>query len=165
MQQTGEKKKREVKRYHCSNPNCKSVFSRPKKIIYYVCPTCQTLIEITAVKGQTVKAEEHVPIKESARRKKGESKEVEKPKQVQNQEPKPIEMAPTEQPSISEEEENTPSDSGCKHYFGYLSHRQKGEGIPNTCLDCPKSLDCMLSDYYKSKEPVEEIKKWYPAKA
>ena len=30
-------------RFHCSNPNCHKVFSKPKIIKYYVCPTCQTL--------------------------------------------------------------------------------------------------------------------------
>ncbi len=33
-------------RYCCPNPNCNRVFSRPKIIRYYVCPSCQSLINI-----------------------------------------------------------------------------------------------------------------------
>ena len=54
----------------------------------------------------------------------------------------------------------TPS-SGCQYGFGYLRQREKGEGIPDTCIECSKSLDCMLSEYYKKEESVKEIKKWY----
>jgi hypothetical protein len=38
------------------------------------------------------------------------------------------------------------------------------EGIPETCVECNKSLDCMLSEYYKSENTVAEIKKWYHPK-
>jgi multidrug efflux pump subunit AcrA (membrane-fusion protein) len=61
-------------------------------------------------------------------------------------------------------EEENQSNSGCKYYFGYLCEREKGEVIPSACLECPKSLDCMLTRY-RSKESVAEIKKWYPVKA
>ncbi len=64
---------------------------------------------------------------------------------------------------VKEDEEKVQSDSECKYYFGYLCERGKGEEIPVTCLECPKSLDCMLNNY-KSKESVAEIKKWYPIK-
>lgn len=53
------------------------------------------------------------------------------------------------------------SQSVCQYGFGYLSQREKGEGIPDTCIECPKSLSCMLSEYYKTQESVKEIKKWY----
>jgi multidrug efflux pump subunit AcrA (membrane-fusion protein) len=92
-----------------------------------------------------------------------ERKETEKRQEVKSKAPKPIERSQTEQPAANAEEVNQPSDSGCKHYFGYLGQRDKGEEIPAACLECPKSLDCMLHDY-KSKESVAEIKKWYPAK-
>ena len=51
--------------------------------------------------------------------------------------------------------------SGCQYGFGYLSQREKGETIPGTCVECAKSLECMLSQYYKAGESVKEIKKWY----
>jgi hypothetical protein len=91
--------------------------------------------------------------------------EPEKRQQVKNKAAKPIELTQTEKLAASAEEINRSSDSGCRYYFGYLGQRAKGEEIPGICLECPKSLDCMLSDYYKSKESVAEIKKWYPAKA
>jgi len=34
-------------KHSCSNPNCGKIFSRPKVIKYYVCPSCQTLIDIS----------------------------------------------------------------------------------------------------------------------
>ena len=42
MPQTEEKNKHQVESYRCLNPNCESVFSRPKIIKYNVCPKCQT---------------------------------------------------------------------------------------------------------------------------
>ena len=115
---------------------------------------------MTTTMGQPIMKEEYVQAEETATR-----KEVKKQKQVKRQKTKPIETASTRHLTKSEGKVDTPSDSRCKHYFGYLGHRDKGEGIPDACLECPKSLDCMLSDYYRSKETVEEIKKWYPAKA
>jgi hypothetical protein len=49
----------------------------------------------------------------------------------------------------------------CQYVFSYLSQREKGEGIPDSCIECPDSLDCMLSQYYKKDKNVKEIKKWY----
>ena len=115
---------------------------------------------MTATKGGTVKKEEQVPTEKSIKVKKPERKEVEKTKKVRNPETRPLEMAPTEQSALSEDATKPP---GCKHNFGYLGSRKKGEVIPDACLECPKSLDCVLFDYYKSKESVAEIKKWYPA--
>jgi len=102
--------------------------------------------------------------RKEAERLEAERKETEKRQQVKSQAPKPVEPTRTEQPAASIEEVKQPSDSGCKHYFGYLGQRDKGEEIPPACLECPKSLDCMLHNY-KSKESVAAIKKWYPAKS
>jgi hypothetical protein len=96
-----------------------------------------------------------------AQRLDAERKEAEKLQQIKSHAPKPIEPAQTKQPVASKEAVSLSSDSGCKHYFGYLGQRDKGEEIPAACLECPKSLDCMLQKY-KSKESVAEIKKWYP---
>jgi len=98
-----------------------------------------------------------------AKRLEAERKETEKRQQVKSKATKPIKPSQTEQPVTSAEEVNKPSDSGCKYHFGYLAQRDKGEEIPAACLECPKSLDCMLRNY-KSKESVAEIKKWYPSK-
>jgi len=32
----------------------------------------------------------------------------------------------------------------CKQHFGYLSERSKGVEIPDDCVTCPKSLECIL---------------------
>ncbi|MCW4031098.1 MAG: hypothetical protein NWE80_01900, partial [Candidatus Bathyarchaeota archaeon] len=86
--------------------------------------------------------------------------EAGKQQQVISKTPWQIEIFQTEQQSASPGEAN--ESSGCKYYFGYLCEREKGKQIPSECLECPKSLDCMLNNY-KSKESVVEIKKWYPA--
>ena len=137
QQHTEEIKKVGAKHYCCSNPNCKSVFSKPKIIKYYVCPSCQTLVEMTTTEGKIVKTRKP----KSKRRKKTEKRETRRTNTIL-----------TEQPITSEETANRKSISGCQYYFGYLGQREKGKGIPNSCLDCAKSLDCMLYDYYKSKE-------------
>jgi hypothetical protein len=66
--------------------------------------------------------------------------------------------------TVKSEGENASSGNTCQYYYGYLGQREKGEGIPNSCVECAKSLDCMLAEYYKSKETVEEIRKWYHPK-
>jgi hypothetical protein len=181
--------------YCCSNPNCRNVFSIPKVIKYYVCPICQTLVEMTSTDGKAAD-EEYAPVEEPQ-----SIKAVSKPVQSQAPamrtiepnvvEPKVIEpkivepkvveqvvepkvtepkaVEPKPQPQMpkslgQEEKENHPSDQVCKYYLGYLSQRDKGEGIPETCVECSKSLDCMLSEYYKSENTVAEIKKWYHPK-
>jgi len=118
------------------------------------------------VKRKVERLAERMAERLEAERKEAERKteqlEAEKQQQVKSQAPKLIEPAQNKQPVASAEEVNQPSDSGCKHYFGYLGQREKGEEIPTECLECPKALDCMLQ-HYKSKESVSEIKKWYPA--
>ncbi len=56
--------------------------------------------------------------------------------------------------------EDETDDYECPYYFSYLASREKQEEIPDICLECPKSLDCMLSNY-KSEDSVVEISKWY----
>jgi hypothetical protein len=59
---------------------------------------------------------------------------------------------------------NSSSDAECSHYLGYLNQRVKGETIPETCIVCPKSIECLLSESDSSKESMKEIKKWYSFK-
>ena len=49
---------------------------------------------------------------------------------------------------------------GCLYYFGYLGMRKQGEIIPAECVECQKSIECMLKRT-NSKEAAEEIQKWY----
>jgi DNA-directed RNA polymerase subunit RPC12/RpoP len=32
----------------------------------------------------------------------------------------------------------------CPHHVGYLKNRSKDEGVPDSCLTCPKILQCMV---------------------
>jgi len=51
----------------------------------------------------------------------------------------------------SEQSSVTMTRSECKYYFGYLSSQEKQEAIPEACLKCPSSFNCMLEN--KSKDP------------
>ena len=55
-----------------------------------------------------------------------------------------------------EEEEK----SGCQHWFGFLSQKERKESIPHECVECEKVMDCMLNRQYDS-EAMSEIRKWY----
>ena len=238
-----------VHRYCCSNPNCKKVFSKPKIIKYYVCPTCQTIVDMTLdnfpsttqekpvlkkklvalrkqkEKNQDIKQEpkvitsQHATIEtESVSMDKPEAEmvlETMEPARITSQQAtsdngfpsmekeKPevkeiseeIEPAQMDEPNIVEvtlnkksglmgsdydvpfklensdeqretvnEETSQSSDFKCQYYFGYLSQRSKDEVIPETCFGCLKSIECMMSEYNKPKETMEEIKKWYSFK-
>ncbi len=59
----------------------------------------------------------------------------------------------------TEVKENT--DTDCAHYFGYLADREKGVAIPDLCITCENSVDCMLSEEKASDDAVKEIRKWY----
>ena len=67
-----------------------------------------------------------------------------------------------------EEEEEEPAESSsnskCLHYLGYLKQRTKGEVIPEECIECSQSIECLLSEPNSSKESLKEIKKWYTIK-
>ncbi len=75
--------------------------------------------------------------------------------------PVTVELIQTQKVDLAETKKISKSSSGCEYGFGYLSQRGRGEAIPETCLECPKSLDCMLSRIYEKDQSVKEIKKWY----
>jgi hypothetical protein len=50
--------------------------------------------------------------------------------------------------------------TGCQQWFGYLSQKDKTEGVPKECVECQKVLECMLNQD-SSAVAVSEIKKWY----
>lgn len=60
-----------------------------------------------------------------------------------------------------DKEKDSTSNNGSGFYFGYLSERDKGETISPACVECPKSIDCILSKVHKSNDSVKEIKKWH----
>ncbi len=75
--------------------------------------------------------------------------------------PVTIELVQTQKVDVVQTKSASQSSSGCEYGFGYLSQRGRGEAIPDTCVECPKSLDCMLSRIYEKDQSVKEIKKWY----
>jgi hypothetical protein len=179
-----EGKKIEKEKHSCSNPNCGKIFSRPKVIKYYVCPSCQTLIDIS-----TQKIPDHVtPTKKSiGQAKKQEPKSELTPNQLVSND----EMVQSKEKLIDESldlklefiTECEPIDTSylekkvqlavegrkvlselnfqCSHYFGFLSEKKEGQEIPETCFECPKSVECLLSRCTKSEESIQEIKQWY----
>ena len=231
MEPVNKSKNNKVHRYCCSNPNCPKVFSKPKIIKYYVCPSCQTLVDMTLDNFQSLAQEKPgLKNKRLTLRKQKASKQYKKqePEAITNQQTttknelisieKPevkeiletIVRAQVEEPQVEEPQDEEPqdeepniveinvnkrsgvmgsdydlpfslgnsdeqqktvkdqasqsSDFRCSYYFGYLSQRNKEEVIPETCFGCLKSIECMMSEYNKPKETVEEIKKWYSFK-
>ncbi len=55
------------------------------------------------------------------------------------------------------EEEQT---TGCRHWFGYLNQKEKGEVVPNECVECARVIECMLIQA-TSPSAASEIQKWY----
>jgi hypothetical protein len=51
--------------------------------------------------------------------------------------------------------------SGCQNWFGYLGQREHGEELPKECIECQKSIECMLDKKIYSEGAVKEIKKWF----
>lgn len=158
----------------CSNPTCAKVFEKPKLVRYYACPHCLSKIQKTdTAKNQDLTLKEPVesptliaPVIEE-KRKEAETVKLEisiLPESVggpEAREPQVLVAVPQaveldEKKGYIQTEENR-----CKYYFGYLQNREKGEGIPETCVECPKSIDCMLSNLNQSETAVSEIKKWY----
>ena len=80
---------------------------------------------------------------------------------VQPSQQKPSELVPSKEIATVDRKKPSESSLGCQHVFGYLGHLGRGEKIPDACIECPVSLKCLLSDYYKSGESVKEISKWY----
>jgi hypothetical protein len=56
------------------------------------------------------------------------------------------------------EEAQTPS---CQYWLGYLNQKEKGESIPQDCVECEKAIECMLDPQHNTTVAAAEIKKWY----
>jgi hypothetical protein len=186
-----ERKKNGKGKHSCSNPNCGKNFSRPKVIKYYVCPTCQTLIDIPAQK-----IPEHATPKKKLVKRTG--KQEPESELTLNQLVSNVEMAHPKENALNETldfklefikecEQCEPVDISslekkvqlavegrkvlselnfeCGNYFGFLSEKKDGQEIPETCFVCPKSIECLLSKCIKSEENIQEIKQWYAPKS
>jgi hypothetical protein len=46
--------------------------------------------------------------------------------------------------AIEKEDEKEDITVACPHHVGYLKKRSKDEGVPDSCLTCPKILQCMV---------------------
>lgn len=113
-------------------------------------------IDVQAVSAQQRMEELSAPVKEKTKA----SERAPMFEKVHVPEPKKMEPA-SNQDRTAETKTVSSSSSSCQYSYGYLGQREKGEGIPETCIECAKILDCMLSEYYKKEESVKEIKKWY----
>ena len=76
VMQKREEEQKNKESYTCPNPNCNSVFYRPKIIKHYVCPTCQTLVKMDTAIGNT-KTKKRGPTEEDVKRKEAERLEAE----------------------------------------------------------------------------------------
>ena len=171
-------------KHSCSNPNCGKIFSRPKVIKYYVCPSCQTLIDISIQKipdqvthikksisrsrKQDSKLElnlnQLVPNHETTQSKGKDTSETLDLKLEFITECEPIDTSSLEekvQLAVEGRKALSELNFQCSHYFGFLSEKKEGQEIPETCFECPKSVECLLSRCTKSEESIQEIKQWY----
>jgi hypothetical protein len=166
--------------YRCPNEDCRGIFHKPIELkdlsetparICLACPECGADLnrffgsrfeKIPKPKAQTVFPPKKPEIKPT--KKMTEIKPVETPKETQNQKPKMAEKIPAKKSEANRKKINVSNDSKCQYYFGYLADRAKQEGIPDPCLECPRSLDCILTNY-KSEGTVTEISKWYQVTA
>jgi len=209
MQPQDKSKNDKAHRYCCSNPNCKKVFSKPKIIKYYVCPACQTIVDMNFENSQLIAREKPPTLRKPKEGNKSKKQELgaimsqqattdneimpmEKPEEkavletvepAQMEEPNIVEVKVNKESTVTgdydlpftlgnsdehketvKEQTGQSSDFQCKYYFGYLSQRNKEEVIPETCFGCLKSIECMMSEYNKTKETIDEIKKWYSFK-
>ena len=70
--------------------------------------------------------------------------------------PRVIQVCPLCKTEVKEDKK-----AGCEFWFGYLGERGSGEGIPDECVECEKSLECMLKTEAYSTNAVDEIKRWF----
>lgn len=179
-----EGKKTESGKHSCSNPNCGKKFSRPKVIKYYVCPSCQTLIDIpsqkipdnvTQIKKPVERTIKNDPEPELTLNQLVSNDEITQAKEnAENEtidlklefiaECESIDNSSLEQKvQLAVEGRKVLSELNfqCNYYFGFLSEKKQGQQIPETCFECPKAVDCLLSKCTKSEESIQEIKQWY----
>ena len=77
-------------------------------------------------------------------------------------EPKLIQyyVCPNCESKFEHEHESEMRESGCQHWFGFLSAKDPNQSVPKECVECRLVLECMLNTQ-ASKTAVSQIKKWY----
>lgn len=71
--------------------------------------------------------------------------------------PKIIKFCPHCYAEMKDEEKK----SDCQHFLGYLGLKEDGNGIPDECNKCTKTIECLLKKRRYSNRAVKEIKKWF----
>ena len=166
--------------YRCPNQECKKIFKKPIELkdlsespprIYPACPECGADLRnffgsrtenVLKMRNQYLSHAKKPEIKSI--KKTADNKKIETQNQQKNQPSILEEKVPIAKPITDIKKPEATDHPECKYYFGYLASREKDDEIPDTCLGCPKSLECMLSNL-KTKNSVNEIEKWYQVKA
>jgi len=90
---------------------------RPRMETYFACPYCFSKLDEAEANGLLHSGGYEIPVRDDAKSlKRGEDKK----------------------PSGAEPVVN------CSHGLGYLKTRSKGEAFPDSCLTCPRILQCMV---------------------
>jgi len=122
----------ELDGFICPSDRCGRIFPepvrltdlshRPQEETYYACPFCFSRLNVDGILGDSdhFGGKTHVGAEFAASASKGKA-------------------------SKKQSEEKMTAVLGCPHQFGYLRSRSKGSEIPDTCLTCPKILQCMAS--------------------
>lgn len=168
----------------CPYKGCGKEFDQPTVIIdsskilreiHYICPHCMTKIEIVTENTKLIGviAAERPRVFDSPAKTARERSQMEEPNDAEiiSNKKTDITSSDNEIPpggEVSDERQETLKEQTgqlqefqCSYHFGYLAEKDKNEVVPETCFGCPKSLNCMLSQFNRSQESLEEIKKWY----
>lgn len=168
----------------CPYKGCEKELSKPTVITdsamipretYYICPHCMRKIEIIAKETKVIgiKATENLEVLDPSAKRARINALLEEPNIVEITSDKKSNITSSNyepffrglgEKSREKPKECDTSEFHCAYHFGYLSEKNKNETVPETCFGCPKSLECMLSEFNKSQESLEEIKKWYSFK-
>jgi len=166
--------------FKCPHKGCKREFDKPTVITdsskipretFYACPYCNSKLEIMTKGSQTigVNTTQHnkvfyLPAEGTHRT--AQMEELNTVEIYSNN--KTDETCSDNEIACMHEDQYTSKEKTdqfskfqCSYHFGYLGEKNKNESIPETCFECPRSIDCMLSEFNKSRESLTEIKKWY----
>jgi hypothetical protein len=120
---TGEKKM-----FTCQNPSCRKTFTSPLKTLnlqqnpqypYSSCPYCLTKLELIETPPKTI--------------------ENSKKTSLLGVQPKS-----THSDLGIKHVKNDEKPAGCQYHLGFLSERNSKQQIPEDCLVCKDSVECML---------------------
>ena len=116
----------------------------------------QKIVKADKGEGKTLKmqpASVEPPLKGSSvpEKKHEGAKEPILPEQVQMSQQGKVETSSVQQTKTLKAETVSQASSNCNYGFGYLGQRKKGEEIPESCMECSKLVNCMLSKLHKKE--------------